>query len=212
MTASVRRSIDLARYHVPSETGSVEPGDCQFIWIWYEMLDENSEDFREIFTDISGKRHATTVPRGKIQPNVWAKVRARRSALSKAFAELLDKTSDPFVSAIRDCVAPNAVFYDGKLLLVGDAFTLFRPHGGSSTSQAAMQAMGLAEVFQGKRDLADWEKSSLEYARRNSAISNSFGEYYFTGKVPSHLSTKIQPDRQSEYTADRDSKYEAQQT
>jgi 2-polyprenyl-6-methoxyphenol hydroxylase-like FAD-dependent oxidoreductase len=184
-------------YHVPSESGSLDPGDCQFIWVWYEMLEENSEDFQEIFTDVSGKRHLTTIPRGKMQPKVWAKRRECSAALSTPFAELLEKTLDPFVSAIRECVAPNSVFYDGKLLLVGDAFALFRPHVASSTNQAAMQALGLAEVFQGKGDLAEWERISLEYATKTSALSVAFGEYCFTGKVPGSLGTAIQPDDQS---------------
>lgn len=148
------------------------------------MVDEDSAEFREIFTDISGKRHSTTIPRGKMRPQVWAKKRNNGTALSAPFAELVEKTEDPFVSAIREAPASNSVFYDGKLLLVGDAFSLFRPHVGASTNQAAVQALGLADVFQGKSNLADWEKSSLEYARRTSAISVAYGESFFTGKFP----------------------------
>ncbi|KAH8701109.1 hypothetical protein BGW36DRAFT_293049, partial [Talaromyces proteolyticus] len=184
-------------YHVPSETGSLEPGDCQFIWVWYEMIEEDSDDLKEILTDISGKRHLTTIPRGKMQPSVWAKKRSRGTDIpSKSFAELLEKTTDPFISAIRDCAASKAVFHDGKLILVGDAFSLLRPHNGSSTNQAAMQALGLAEVFQGTSDLSKWESNSIAYAKMTSAISLAFGEYCFTCKVPSSLG--IKPDNKTD--------------
>lgn len=185
----------LLSYHVPSETGSITPGDCQFIWIWYEKIEENSEDFQEIFTDISGQRHLTTIPRRKMQPSVWAKKRSRgMETLSRPFAELLNKTSDPFISAIRDNISPQAVFHNGKLILVGDAFALFRPHNASSTNQAAKQALELAEVFKGTLDFSEWEKSAIEYAEKTNAMSLAFAEYCFTGRVPGSLT--IKPDNE----------------
>jgi 2-polyprenyl-6-methoxyphenol hydroxylase-like FAD-dependent oxidoreductase len=183
-------------YHVPSETGSSDAGDCQFIWVWYEKIEEDSEEFREIFIDTSGKKYLTTIPRGKMQPSVWAKKRScGTAALTKPFAELLEKTTDPFVSAIRESAASKAVFYGGKLILVGDAFALIRPHTGSSTNQAARQALGLADVFKGSSDLSEWEKSSIEHAESTSAFSLSYAEYCFTGNVPSGL--PIKPDNQA---------------
>lgn len=128
-----------------------------------------------------------------MQPSVWAKKRNRGTAtLTKPFAELLEKTTDPFISAIRESAASKAVFYDGKLILVGDAFALIRPHSGSSTNQAARQALDLADVFKGTSDLSAWEKSSIEYAESSSAFSLAFAEYCFTGNVPSGL--PIKPD------------------
>ena len=85
------------------------------------------------------------------------------------------------------------------MLLVGDVFALFKPHVAASTNQAAMQAMGLAEVFEGKRELVEWERGSVEYAMRTAkaVLSRAFGEYCFTGNVPGSLSTAIQPDDES---------------
>ncbi|TVY85846.1 2,6-dihydroxypyridine 3-monooxygenase [Lachnellula willkommii] len=164
-------------YYVPSETGSVEPGDCQFIWIWYEKLEENTREFQETFTDVDGQKHFTTIPRGK-------------------------KTTSPFVSAIRDCSSPNAVFHGGKLVLVGDAFSLFRPHAAMSLNQASKQALGLAEVFQGETTLQEWEEKSIHYAKAINALSNGYGEYCFTGKAPTSLSnvnSRIKPGEQAKY-------------
>jgi 2-polyprenyl-6-methoxyphenol hydroxylase-like FAD-dependent oxidoreductase len=187
----------FASYHVPSETGSLEPGERQFIWVWYEKVAEDSDDFRAIFTDVMGTTHQTTIPRGAMQPGIWAALQARGTALSAPFAELLAATTDPFVSAIRECAALRAVFHEGKLVLVGDAFALLRPHVAASTNQAAKQALGLAELFSGRGDLAGWERESVGDAARTGALSVAFAEYCFTGKVPGSLSGAIKADEES---------------
>jgi 2-polyprenyl-6-methoxyphenol hydroxylase-like FAD-dependent oxidoreductase len=189
--------ISIVRYYVPSETGSLQPEDCQFIWVWYSMLEEDSAEFRETFTDLEGKRHFSTIPRGKMQPHIWAKRQALGQDLSPSFVELLENTTDPFVSAIRERGATQSVFHGGKLLLVGDAFALGRPHIAMSTNRAARQALGLVEVLQGKSTLEQWEESAVKYATATSALSIGYGEYCFTGKVPTSLSSLIQPERQS---------------
>jgi len=173
------------------------PEDSQFIWVWYDKLDQDSQEFQSTFTDNSGKKHSTTIPRGKMDPKVWAKRQSSGAALSVPFAELIKKTTDPFVSAIRESTTPQPVAHDGKLLLVGDAFSLFRPHTGSSTNQTARQALELAEVFRGVKTLDEWQASSLGYARMTGAISKAFGEYCFTGQIPQSLATAIKPEQQA---------------
>lgn len=170
------------------------PEDSQFIWVWYNKLGEDTEEFTQTFTDRSGRRHYTTVPRGQVNSEAWAERQSRGSAISVPFAEMIAKTTDPFVSAIRDSSAPQCVALDGKLLLTGDAFTLFRPHTGSSTNQAARQALELAEALKGQSSLEDWQTSCISYARMTAATSQAFGEYCFTGVIPRSLSAVIKPE------------------
>ncbi|KAF1828346.1 FAD/NAD(P)-binding domain-containing protein [Decorospora gaudefroyi] len=184
--------------HVPSESGSMDPEDSQFIWVWYDKMDETSQEFQDTFTDVSGKKHSTTIPRGKVNPEVWAKRQSSGATLSVPFAELIRKTTDPFVSAIRDSMTPKAVAHDGQLLIVGNAFSLFRPHTGSSTNQATRQALELADVFQDKMTLDEWQESSVAYERMTSLISKAFGEYCFTDKVPDILAAALKPEQKTE--------------
>lgn len=174
--------------------------DSQFIWVWYDKLDEASQEFQDTFTDSTGKKHWTTVPRGKVASEVWANRQSSGATLSVPFAELIQKTTDPFVSAIRESTSHQTVAHDGKLLLVGDAFCLFRPHTGSSTNQAARQALQLAEVYQGRMSLDEWQTSSIGYARMTSAISKAFGEYCFTGQISQGLVGVIKPEQQPKST------------
>lgn len=51
------------RYYVPAERGSLAPGDCQFIWVWYQKLPEG-EELQEISTDCSGRKHLMTITWG----------------------------------------------------------------------------------------------------------------------------------------------------
>jgi 2-polyprenyl-6-methoxyphenol hydroxylase-like FAD-dependent oxidoreductase len=178
-------------YYVPAENGSLAPGVCQFIWVWYQMLPEG-EELEEILTDCSGRKHLTTLPRGQMRKEVWEKTLHRAGKLlNPPFVDLLERTQDPFFSAIRHFKSPKSVLKEGKVLLVGDALTLYRPHAAASTNQAARQAMSLAEVLEGNITLAEWEKNALDYANRYTAISNAFGEYCFTGVVPPLLRAVI---------------------
>jgi hypothetical protein len=147
------------------------------------MLPSDTLAFRNAFTDIDGKKYATTVPRGKVRSEVWRQIQEDgKAALSPAFAELLAKTSNPFLSAIRDFTSSQASFYGGKLLLVGDAMMLSRPHSALSTNQAALQALGLEGAIQG--GVEAWETEVIKSAMANHALSISFGDFCFTGKVP----------------------------
>ncbi|KAF2105616.1 hypothetical protein BDV96DRAFT_694739 [Lophiotrema nucula] len=181
----------IMSYYVPAENGSLSPGDCQYIWVWYQMLPEG-EEFNSNLTDADSRQHTTTIPRGRMREEIWAKMRARgRKHLSSPFVDLLEHTHDPFLSAIRDCKSPKAVFHDGKLLLVGDAFSLFRPHAGAATSQAARQALSLVKVLKGDMSLEAWETEAIDHAQRIHAFTNAMGSYCFTGVVPPILAALL---------------------
>ncbi|KAF2785511.1 FAD/NAD(P)-binding domain-containing protein [Melanomma pulvis-pyrius CBS 109.77] len=189
----------LISYYVPADTGDRQGSRCDFVWIWYDYdrFPEDSSDFHEIMTDVDGRKHFTTIPRGRMQPKVWRSILDRKSVVSNPhFVELLEKTKEPFVSAIRDFPGSKAVFCDGKLLLVGDALALCRPHGGGSTSQAAFQALELGKVWEGARALDLWEKDCLEGASKAQTISLAMGEFFFAGKAPTVVRNTVESDSQ----------------
>lgn len=135
--------------------------------------------------DSDGHRHANMVPIGKMRDEVWARQSTRgKSILAPPFAELLGKTRQPFISAIRDHIAPRASFFGGKLLLVGDAFALFRPHAGLSTNQAALHCLLLEKVLKGEMSVSEWEREISRYGRRNRLLSIALGTYGQVGGWP----------------------------
>jgi flavin-dependent dehydrogenase len=170
---------------VPADSAEKKVTGREFVWIWYDTIREDSSAFAETFTDTDGKKHYSTVPRGKIQPQVWRGVRDREDVVENPhFIDLLKHTNEPFVSAIRDSPGSRSVFFGGKVLFVGDAFALCRPHAGGSTSQAAFQALELRKVVEGQMEMKTWEKTCLESAANELERSLGAAKFFFGGEMP----------------------------
>lgn len=166
---------------MPGGNGSLRTGERLLNWVWYFNCPEGSQNLKENMTDVDGHRHRNTLPAGKIRPEVWAKLKAHAAeVLEPSFLELINKTTEPFISTVRDCASPRASFFDGRLLLVGEALTLMRPHTGMSFSHAAVNCL-LLQVFEGEISLADWEKEVLQYAERTRLQSMVMGNYFQFG-------------------------------
>lgn len=152
------------------------------MFVWYDNLPEDSPEFQETMTDINGIRHRSTVPRGKMQPQVWKRLLARNARSGNyAFGELIEKIEEPFVSAIHDFQGEKAVFLGGKLLLVGDAFNLCRPHGGGSTNLAAFQVQELVKCWGGEMSLMEWEKRCVESTAKAAEFSLKMAQFFWHG-------------------------------
>jgi 2-polyprenyl-6-methoxyphenol hydroxylase-like FAD-dependent oxidoreductase len=95
------------------------------------------------------------------------------------FIEVIEKTKKPFVALINEHLSTQASFFDGKLLLVGDALSLFRPHVALSTNQSALHALTLEKVVRKVWSLQEWEGNALRYAKSTGMLSvvvGSFGQ------------------------------------
>jgi 2-polyprenyl-6-methoxyphenol hydroxylase-like FAD-dependent oxidoreductase len=115
---------------------------------------------------------------------VWQRLLDRkREVKNPYFVELMESIEEPFVSAIREFSGKKALFYDKKLLLVGDAFTLCRPHGGGSTSEAAFQANTLLQALQGDITLDQWEATCLVSAEKAARFSLAMADFFWNGKA-----------------------------
>lgn len=113
---------------------------------------------------------------------VWSKQQAfAQEVLPPAFREVINKIQKPFVTVISDTTASKASFYDGKVLLVGDALTLFRPHNALSSDQAAFDCLQLRKALQGNFTLLEWEARVLQYAHLNRLRAISWGAYFQIG-------------------------------
>jgi hypothetical protein len=134
----------------------------------------------DIMTDTDDHVHHNMVPAGKLRKEVWGKQTGiGKSVLPKPFVELLEKTKQPFVSAVSDSIVPTASFFDGKLILVGDALSLFRPHVALSTNQGALHCSLLEKVLKGEMSMMQWERKALQYAsstRLSSIVVGNYGQ------------------------------------
>lgn len=133
-------------------------------------------------TDTEGHRHHIHLPMGKMRDEIWAQQRSYAAkVLPVPYLELLEKTKHPSAQSITEVVSPRASFFDGKLLLVGDALATFRPHAGASTNQAALSALLLEKVMKNEITLHEWERSVLQYAQLTNLLSTMLGNKFQFG-------------------------------
>ncbi|PQE11536.1 Monooxygenase FAD-binding protein [Rutstroemia sp. NJR-2017a BVV2] len=172
----------IVLYTIPGEDGNTSEGHRQLNWIWYQVCPEDSQEYVDVMTDIDGHRHHTTLPPGKIDPRNWKKQKALAlRTLPKPFAEMVQKTRKPFISAINDRELAQPSFFDGKLLFVGDSLATFRPHVASSTNQGALNALLPERLMKGEIDAARWEAQARAFAEFTTVRSQLWGAYYISG-------------------------------
>lgn len=116
---------------------------------------------------------------GKMRPQVWQKQKAYAAqVMTPCFLELVNQTSLPFVSTVRDRSSARASFLDGRLLFVGEALTLMRPHTGMSFNHSAVNCLTLQKVLRDQLTLGAWESEVLQWAEWNSLLATAVGSYY----------------------------------
>ncbi|KAE8452946.1 hypothetical protein EG329_012133 [Mollisiaceae sp. DMI_Dod_QoI] len=168
--------IQILSYLIPGENGSLEPGKRLINWVWYCNYPPDSREYKDLMTDSEGKSHHTTMPAGKIQEKLWTQQKEHaKDVLPTPFSELVCATKLPFVQAITDVLSPQASFFDGRLLLVGDAVAGFRPHTAASTSQAAYHALLLEQKMKGEISCEQMIDEMMNYAGHLSAAGQSMG-------------------------------------
>ncbi|KAK8194359.1 hypothetical protein M8818_007549 [Zalaria obscura] len=177
--------IQILAYTIPGENGSLRPGHRLVNWVWYCNYEDGSQELEELMTDSEGKRHAVTLPVGGMREEVWSKQkRYADEVLPPQFAEVVKKTTQPFVQAITDNLSKEDVFSDGRLVMVGDAVAGFRPHTAASTSQAAFDALMLAEWIEGRIDRDEYRSRCLGYAKEVQTHGVALGERSQFGRHP----------------------------
>ena len=165
------RGTQILAYTIPGADGALDKGKRLVNWVWYCNYEQGSEEYQDIMTDKDGGKHQFTLPTGgNMQDRVWERQMAKaKEILPEQFAEIVTKTTMPFVQAITDVAPPSRATKIGRLLsgkaaLVGDALAGFRPHTAASTSQAAFDALLLERVFQGQISWDEYEKQALSFA------------------------------------------------
>ena len=177
--------VQILAYTIPGPGGSLAAGSRLVNYVWYCNYAAGSAEHRELMTDVEGHRHHTTLPAGTMRPHIWEQQKDyARKILPPQFAELVAKTARPFVQGITDVLAPRNSFFDGKVLLVGDAVAGLRPHTAASTSQAAFDALMLEELVGGRMGNAEWQERTMGFAREWQRRGVEMGQRSQFGRHP----------------------------
>ncbi|MCZ8150192.1 MAG: FAD binding domain-containing protein [Roseomonas sp.] len=131
-------------YPVAGPGNDLRPGHRRYNFVWYRPAPEATVLAR-LLTDATGRRHELAIPPPLIAPAVLAELRAdAERMLAPQFAALVRLSPQPFLQPIYDLSSPRLAL--GRVALLGDAAFVARPHVGAGLSEAALDAMALADA------------------------------------------------------------------
>ncbi|KAF4627250.1 hypothetical protein G7Y89_g10907 [Cudoniella acicularis] len=166
----------IVAYLIPGKNGSLDQDSRLINWVWYCNYDQNSQEYKDLMTDIDGHFHHFTLPIGKMKPNLWVQQKKHAiNVLPPQFAKLVNDTEQAFVQVITDVMSPKVSFFDDRLHLIGDAIAGFRPHTVASTSQAAYDSLLLERMMKGEMTEKQMQGEMMRYARQVAEIGVQMG-------------------------------------
>ncbi|TCL05803.1 FAD-dependent monooxygenase [Sodalis ligni] len=131
-------------YLVPGINNDLRPGYRLYNWVWYRVTDDATRE--SIMTDKNGVMRGHSLPEGYITQQWKSHVYEEATRLlPPGFREVVQATKEPFAQSIRDLAVDGMV--KDRVLLLGDAASIPRPHTAASTSKAAANALALRQAF-----------------------------------------------------------------
>lgn len=134
----------LIGYPVAGAGYAIALGHRRYNYVWYRPA--NEVELKALMTDADGHYFPQGISPNKVAWHHVAHARqAARELLAPQFAEMLEKTAQPFLQPIYDCASPQMAF--GRIALMGDAAFVARPHVGMGVTKAAQDAMALTDCI-----------------------------------------------------------------
>ena len=138
-------------YPVPARDGDLRPGQRDYNIVWYRPTDAAA--LADLNTDATGRRHEQ-IPPPLIRADVIAAVKAdARALLAPSIADIFVRAERPIFQPIHDFASPQLVF--GRIVLLGDAAFVARPHVGAGVTKAALDAACLADALVANESIDD---------------------------------------------------------
>jgi 2-polyprenyl-6-methoxyphenol hydroxylase-like FAD-dependent oxidoreductase len=133
----------LLGYPVAGSGNRTEAGYRAWNFVWYRPGAAGAR-LTELMTDADGVHHPQGIPPNKVSAREVARMRedARRLA-APVLAEIIEKTTQPFLQPIHDLMSDHIA--QGRVALLGDAAFVARPHVGMGVTKAMQDAVALVE-------------------------------------------------------------------
>jgi 2-polyprenyl-6-methoxyphenol hydroxylase-like FAD-dependent oxidoreductase len=154
-------------YPVAGPENDLRSGRRRYNFVWYRSADEHQ--LADLLTDASGRTHVMSIPPPLVRRDIVAEMRTHaEEVLAPQFAEVVNLTPLPFLQPIYDFKTPHMVV--GRVVIIGDAAFVVRPHVTAGVTKAAEDAMALAHALKSEADidvaLAGFERLRMEANRR----------------------------------------------
>jgi 2-polyprenyl-6-methoxyphenol hydroxylase-like FAD-dependent oxidoreductase len=129
----------------PGVNQDIIPGRRRYYFIWYRPVDYEST-LPDLCTDVTGRRHGVAIPPPLIRPEFIGQLRASAgSTLAPQMAAVVAQTKQPLLQAVFDLESPQLTF--GRVVLLGDAAFVARPHVVAGVTKAALDAQYLVDAL-----------------------------------------------------------------
>ncbi len=172
-------------YLVPGIGNDMRPGHRLYNWVWYRVAAQPLLD--DILVDRDGQKRVSAIPEGKLSDQWLPHLhREADTFLPAPFREVVKATQEPFMQTIRDLASDHMV--KGRVVILGDAAAIPRPHTAASSSKAAANALGLVDALASIPDidaaLARWEPSQVALGKALLRQGSQTGDYLMFRKEP----------------------------
>lgn len=152
-------------YYIPGSGQSTEPGDRLLAWGYYLQVPEGA--LSSVLVDDQERQQSSSVPFGKVHPQVRAALEARLAALlPPVLFKVVQQSRNSAIQAIYS-VVPRSYARD-RMCLVGDAGALFPPFTTSGVLKAVANVTSLADALDGAPAIGDalrrWSRAQLQVA------------------------------------------------
>lgn len=132
-------------YPVAGSDNDTHRGHRAYNFVWYRPTSAG-EALQAVLTDADGVHYPQGIPPHKVAWRQLASMREdARRLLSPQFAEILEKTPQPFLQPIFDVVSETIT--TGRVALMGDAAFVARPHIGMGVAKASEDAVAIADAI-----------------------------------------------------------------
>ncbi len=130
-------------YLVAGPRNTTAPGERRYNFVWYRPADA-ARKLPGLLTDATGCLHDMNIPPDRIRAEAIAEMRAAAEQfLAPQFAEVVRATAEPFFQPIYDLESPRLIF--DRVVILGDAAFVARPHCGIGVTKAAGDAVALVD-------------------------------------------------------------------
>ena len=180
-----------AQSHILGYSVPLPDRSAAYNWVWYRPIEEEIE-LPDLVTDRTGKAGRYSIPPGRLTDRWLNRMdRDADALLPPQFRALVHATPEPFAQGILDLTSEQTVH--NRVLLLGEAAFILRPHMGIGTSKAAADALGLAAQLNLQttdseidRALFAWQKDQIDlgkklYEQGVDAGSRLISDLPFTG-------------------------------
>jgi len=141
----VPKDEQIIGYPVAGSGNDTSLGRRAYNFVWYRPA-QMGQELTAVLMDADGIHYPQGIPPHKIDWRQIAKMREdSRRLLAPQFAEIIEKTPQPFLQPIFDLVSDTLV--DGCVALMGDASFVARPHIGMGVLKASEDASAIADAI-----------------------------------------------------------------